>query len=1085
MSLPPGERVAVGRTLSRVGVKAVVMSIALMAQLGAAGAADQKRPPSPTIKDLERRELHIERDAPANAQPQQAIEQYRRFLELPAGNEKMRAEAMRRLGDLQVEVDEAARAGSAPGFQGLQTRQAIELYESLLRDHPKFERNDTVLYQLSRAYETEAQPQKALAALDQLVAQYPTSQWAGEAQFRRGEMLFSSARYREAESAYAAVVAAGPGSGYYEQSLYKHGWALFKQGLGEESVASFLKIIDRVLVADGSLRAQDSLARPARELTDDAFRTVAITFYDLDGAASLDAFLQQRGDPVYAHLLYQALGDLYIEKERYQDAALAYEAFAKRRPDDRFAPSLQVRSIEAYRQGGFASLVLEGKQAFVERYAFGSPFWAHRTVPDAPEVAAQLQANQQDLAGYYHAQAQRTRKPEDYSSAGRWYRALLDSFPKDPQAPATRYLLGEVLFESGSFAAAAKEYERTAYEYPVHPKAAAAGYAALIAYQKHEATLDGEPRAQWHRQGIESELKFATGFPEHAEAARVLTKADEELFALGESERVIEVSRRILEREPAVAAVYQRTAATLLAHSLFDRGRYGEAEHAYIRVQALLPGNDPERAAIEERIAASIYKQGEAKQSSGDANGAVDDFLRVALLAPNAKTSANAQFDAAAILIEHQQWQRASQVLEEFRRKYPDHELSPSVTRSLAVAYLKTGRATDSAAEFERVGARMQEPAEVRREALWQAATLYEQANSAAGTARAYASYVKQFPAPLDQAQNARQRLADLARTQGDVTERGRWLEQIIAADQGAGAARTERSKYLAANATLETAEPKIALFNSIALAVPLDKSLKAKRTAMQGALAAYGQALDYGVAPVTTAATYGMAELYRKLAADLLASERPGGLDPQAREQYDVLLEEQAFPFEEQAIALHETNAGRAATGLYDGPVRRSFEALAKLKPARYAKTESVESSVEQGLELPVSAAVPLLNLGILQTQAGRLEQAERNIRDSLERNADSAAAYDQLGIVYRRLGRFRDAEEAYRRALQIDPNHALAHLNLGVLYDLYLQQPQQALAAYERYVALAAAPDAKVTGWITELKARLDNGQRSARAS
>ena len=42
--------------------------------------------------------------------PQQAIEQYRRFLELQSKNEKLRAEAMRRLGDLQVEVDEAARA---------------------------------------------------------------------------------------------------------------------------------------------------------------------------------------------------------------------------------------------------------------------------------------------------------------------------------------------------------------------------------------------------------------------------------------------------------------------------------------------------------------------------------------------------------------------------------------------------------------------------------------------------------------------------------------------------------------------------------------------------------------------------------------------------------------------------------------------------------------------------------------------------------------------------------------------------------------------------------------------------------------
>jgi tetratricopeptide (TPR) repeat protein len=926
---------------------------ALLATLvtSAPALAERKPKPTGTIKDLEDREIKVERDPPSNVQQQQAIEQYQRFLELKpppkANNEPMRAEAMRRLGDLQVEVDEAARAGGASDFEGLQNREAIKLYESLLKQFPKYERNDAVMYQLSRAYETEAQPEKALAVLDKMVAQYPSSKWNTEAQFRRGELLFSAARYKDSEQAYAEVIAAGVDSGYYDQGLYKHGWSLFKQGRGEESVDSFLKVIERVLVDDGKLRERDALERPARELTDDAFRAVAITFYDLEGPESLDAFLGQRGDPVYAHLLYEALGNLYIEKERYQDAALAFEAFAKRRPEDRFAPSLQMRTIEAYQKGGFASLVLEGKQAFVERYAFGSPFWKDRTVQDAPEVAAQLKANQKDLAQYYHAAAQKSKKPEDYGIAARWYRAMLDSFPQDAEAPQTRYLLAEVLFESGRFAEAAKEYERTAYDYPAHAKSAAAGYAALVAYTRHEATISGESKTLWHRQGIESEIMFATSFPEHAESARVLTKADEALFALNEFDRVIEVSQQILERKPQVDVKYQRTASTLLAHSLFDRGRFAEAESAYVRVQGYLPANDPDRAAIEERIAASVYKQAEAKQQAGDTSGAVNDFLRVAALAPNAKVSANAEFDAASILLREKQWDRASKVLEGFRRKYPNHELAPEVTRSLAVAYLETGRAGESAAEFERIAARSEETADVRREALWQAATLYEKAGSQANAGRAYAAYVKQFPAPLDPAQNARQRLADMAKAQNDTRVRSQWINEIIAADKSAGAARTERSKYLAAKATIETADPQVAMFNSIKLNAPLDKSLKAKRGAMERALTIYGQALDYGVAEVTTAATYGMAEMYRQLAADLISSERPKGLDADAREQYDVLLEEQAFPFEEKAIELHEANTRRTSDGVYDEWIQHSFDVLAKLKPARYAKAEIGEEYV------------------------------------------------------------------------------------------------------------------------------------------
>jgi Flp pilus assembly protein TadD len=125
-----------------------------------------------------------------------------------------------------------------------------------------------------------------------------------------------------------------------------------------------------------------------------------------------------------------------------------------------------------------------------------------------------------------------------------------------------------------------------------------------------------------------------------------------------------------------------------------------------------------------------------------------------------------------------------------------------------------------------------------------------------------------------------------------------------------------------------------------------------------------------------------------------------------------------------------------------------------------------------------------PLLNIGILQVKAGRFADAEKTLQGAVERNANNAQAFNQLGIVYRKLGRFKDADGAYQKAVQIDPNYAIAYLNLGVLCDLYLQQPERALEAYERYLALAGSPDEKVNGWVTELKKRLGSEPRAARA-
>ena len=130
-------------------------------------------------------------------------------------------------------------------------------------------------------------------------------------------------------------------------------------------------------------------------------------------------------------------------------------------------------------------------------------------------------------------------------------------------------------------------------------------------------------------------------------------------------------------------------------------------------------------------------------------------------------------------------------------------------------------------------------------------------------------------------------------------------------------------------------------------LSAPLKKSLLVKRNALEGAMDGYKKAAEYHVAEVTTAATYEMADLYAVLAKDIMASERPKNLKGEELAEYNSLLEEQVFPFEEQAIKAHELNTARAKDGVYDEWVKKSFQALAQLKPARYGKTEVTQDVV------------------------------------------------------------------------------------------------------------------------------------------
>jgi cellulose synthase operon protein C len=450
----------------------------------------------------------------------------------------------------------------------------------------------------------------------------------------------------------------------------------------------------------------------------------------------------------------------------------------------------------------------------------------------------------------------------------------------------------------------------------------------------------------------------------------VLTNAADTLFKLHDNDRAASVAQQVLALQPPATPAQRRVAWTLVAHTSFEAGKFDQAEKAYGEVLALAPANDPARGELTERLAASIYKQGEQARTAGDDKAAAENFARVAVAAPTSAVRVNAEYDAAASLIALKDWAGAARTLEDFRQRYPSHPLQPEVTARLALAYSEQQQWAPAAAQYERIAlapTTTPEGATRARAALWQAATLYEKAaasdpdsvkagkprpaDAAANRALAakdYDRYLKQYPSPLEPAVEAHYRLAQLAHIDGNAAAESAQMHAIFVADQNGGAARTDRTRTLGAMAALDAAQPVFEAYQKVALVEPLAKNLNIKKAKMQDALKAYAVATDYGVAEVTTAATFHVATLYQDFAKALTTSQRPKKLSKLELEQYNELLEEQADPYVEKAIELHGVNAHRTTQGIYDEWVKKSFDALKTLQPARYNKTEHSEATVD-----------------------------------------------------------------------------------------------------------------------------------------
>lgn len=838
-------------------------------------------------------------------------------------NRQLRADALRLRARLTMALYESQAIPSAI--------EAVEIYQTLLRDYGDLVDREETAYQLARAQDLAQRIDDSLATLTRLAKDFPDSTRTGEVWFRIGEVQFSHGEFPIAKAAYESAIRRGE-TRYRDQAEYKLAWSLFKMGEYRDALPRFLSVLDR------AAQSQDAGDGRQQERMKDTFRAVALTFAYLDGAPEVERYFARVGPRPYVPDIYYSIARYYLEHERINDAADAYTYLIRQAPQDARAPLLLGDVIAGARQERLNTLALELQERFIETYAVSGSYWSQAAAGVRGQINERMQPFLTELAQLYHADAQQNRAALSYAKAIKYYGQYVATFPKDPQTPRFHFLMAEARFESGDYLAAMPDYDRAAYLYGAHPDAAASGYAALVASQKiAEQAASPDERKIKLRELVEASGRFASTFPGDVRVDAVLVKAAEDILMLGEPGDAVAFAEKLLARKPQDSV--RRRAWIVVSHGAFENKDFIKAEGGY--QQALTePGNSlEEQTALRARLALSVYRQAEAYRAAGNNELAIDTFLRVGKAAPGSEPVPNAEIDAAVLLMKIGQWSRTIQVLERFQKTYAQHPLAADIPTRLAYVYEQDGQVLKAAELLESISLGEKDDA-LARQMAWRAGELREKGERIDLATATYERYLIRYPLPLEKASEVRQQLAAVARKAGDMPTRDRWLSELVNHARGDDEAGP-RVRFLGAQAALTLGDGRAEEFGAVALKLPLDKSLAAKRAAMEQALAWYGEAGRFGVAEVTTAATFKTAELYRQLAKDVLASDRPDGLSELEAGQYNVLLEEEAFPFEEKSAEIHVLNHQRIRSGIYDNWVEMSIASLQKLNPAKYDKVE------------------------------------------------------------------------------------------------------------------------------------------------
>lgn len=885
--------------------------------------------------------------------PQKSKEDIKRayydYLKSADKNDKSRVMAATRIAELELELDQQIQDGPVSPAENdasftRAVRNTIELLNTTLQDFPDAQGNDHVMYQLAKAYDQVAESDQAVATLEKMVNRYPETPYFMEARFRMAEHAFINGRYFDAEDAYTDVIQTNGNEIFLEKALFKRGWARYKQELYKESLDDYFAAVEH-----HQFGAYATLAKPDQELFDEYFRAVGLAFLYMGGADALQDYFggQQHA---YAFTSYKAVADLQLKQERYSDAAATYQAFSNTYPKNPSAVHAGLAVIKIWKDAQFFEPYRQAFNDFYQRYEPASNFWkdAKIVISDADKKLAigTIRDNIVLLAGRDHSQYRKAKKSADFAAAQRWYELYLKDYAAYARQDKIYPLYAELLSQAGQTQQALAFYEKAAFDGDIVLDKESAYAAVFITDKLQQQTADPKAKHLWLNKHLSYAKLYSELYTGEKQIPVILQNATQLAFKAGFRDRVIEFANILPDTAPAQI---REEVNLLKAQAFFDSQQYEEAELVYQDLLANPQLSKSSRVDLSNKLALSIYRQAEATRRDQQEVEAARQFLRIQREIPDSELAPTAMYDATALFMAQSMWNEAIDYLNLFQRLYPKHPFQADVSKKLSVAYLNSGRNLEAAREFEKLsdfGADEEE----KMAALWHAAELYQNKGDLASALRAYMEYAKSYKRPYAQNLEAMRHIATIHERLADTEKRRFWLREIINADaKTAKSNKTERTEFLAASASFDLAELRQRDFDRVRLVNPLPKSLQNKKAAMQDAVKLYGQSAAYGHAEFVTRATLAIGDIYRKFAGSLLESERPKGLNADELEQYNILLEDQAFPFEDKAIEFYETNMSRIATGTFDPAVKTSLEQLKTLFPARYGRAGKVEASVAQ----------------------------------------------------------------------------------------------------------------------------------------
>ena len=544
------------------------------------------------------------------------------------------------------------RKGVSEKLQG-NREIALRSFTRAFADHPNGDFADNALFDAGMILFEQKKSQEAQAFFSRLVKEYPASDVVSDSYQMLAESLIGEGDYEGARAAFQSALTKGnpPFEGKVTSS-YQVGWCLYKLKKYKEAARQFSGFIETYPQHPRSVEAKYWLAESEY------------------GAANYRAALKQ----------YQAIADKQGHARR--EEGMYGVGWSNYRLND------YNKAITAFER--LVATYPSGKFSFDARLRLGDSYFYlkdYRKAAGVYRAVVRLFPKKEETDYAYYQLAQSYFRMNDHEQATQQFTSLITTVPKSALADDAQYALGWIQFQKKQYEEAIKEFQKLSAMYPESELIPRTLYSLGDAYynlkrftsaeESYREVLRRFPKSTYVfdainglqyclvAQGkqddaiavIDSYIKENSG----SQAAEQLSlKKGDLLYGQKQFERAATAYREFVERYPQ--SIQRATALYWLAKSLDELNKISEA--------------------------AAAYEQAASTKSASE------------------KIVANALIDAISLYLKEKNYQQAFIAIGKAEKELGASEWAPEVAYLKATVFWENGALEEAKNQFEFVASR-------------------------------------------------------------------------------------------------------------------------------------------------------------------------------------------------------------------------------------------------------------------------------------------------------------------------------------------------------------------------------------------